>query len=284
MYKINTIYALSSANGKSAVAVFRISGENCIKILKKYTKIKNIRHNKPMLLNFYKNKQKEILVDKCVINYLKEPNSYTGEDCIEISTHGSQAVLKSMLQTLGNSKLCRIAEPGEFTRKSFENDKMDLTQAEAVADLISAETEAQKNQALGHLEGNFIKIINSWSQKIKNILANAEATIDFSDEEIPNNLIKKIKKETQKLINEINKYLDDNKVGENIRSGFKIMILGKPNTGKSSLINYLAKRELAIVSKTPGTTRDLIELNYDIKGLPVIFYDTMRVREKLKDS
>ena len=282
MNKKNTIYALSSVYGKSGVAVFRISGENCIKIISKFTKLKKPKDRRACLIKLYKNKKNNEIIDRVLLTYFKGPKSYTGEDCIEISTHGSPAIINALYKELNKSKLCIEAEPGEFTKRSFENNRLDLTQVEAVSDLINAQTESQRNLALSHLEGNFSKKIKNWANDIKHILANAEALIDFSEDEVPHKIMEKNSKKTKKIINEIRKYLNDEHAGEKIRSGIKIAIIGKPNTGKSSLINYLAKREIAIVSNIPGTTRDIIELNYDIRGIPVIFYDTAGLRKSSK--
>tara|TARA_B100000700_G_scaffold198663_1_gene218527 strand:- start:549 stop:1898 length:1350 start_codon:yes stop_codon:yes gene_type:complete len=282
MNKKNTIYALSSVYGKSGVAVFRISGENCIKIISKFTKLKKPKDRRVCLTKLYKNKKNNEIIDRVLLTYFKGPKSYTGEDCIEISAHGSPAIINALYRELNKSKLCIEAEPGEFTKRSFENNRLDLTQVEAVSDLINAQTESQRNLALSHLEGNFSKKIKNWANDIKHILANAEALIDFSEDEVPHKIMEKNSKKTKKIINEIRKYLNDEHAGEKIRSGIKIAIIGKPNTGKSSLINYLAKREIAIVSNIPGTTRDIIELNYDIRGIPVIFYDTAGLRKSSK--
>ena len=214
-----------------------------------------------------------------MISYFKAPKSYTGEDMIELSVHGGSAVIQKLSKVFNETKLCRPAEQGEFTRRAFENNKLDLIQVESIADLINSETDAQREQALEHLGGGLSKKIKKWSKQIKKILANVEAAIDFPEDEIPKGIIKNNKEQTKNIIKELIYFLNDNNYGERIRSGFKISIVGKPNTGKSSLINYLAKREIAIVSKIPGTTRDIIELRYDIKGLPVTFYDTAGLRK-----
>ena len=281
--KRETIYAQSTAFGKSAIATIRVSGNNCKKIIKKMTSIKVLKINKAILTNIYRVGDKQNLIDKGVVTYFKGPKSYTGEDILEISIHGGLAVCESIIRALSNSGLCRIAEAGEFTRRAHENNKMDLIQAEAVSDLINAETDSQRVQALklieGRLSSKIIEIIN----EIKKLLANSEANIDFVEDEIPKNLNKKIKEQNKNIIKKIDKLLNDNKIGERIRNGFKIAIIGDPNSGKSSLINYFATRDISIVSKIPGTTRDVIELNYDLNGLPVIFYDTAGIRKKRKN-
>ena len=279
MLNKETIYALSSATGKSAIAVFRISGKNCLKIAKKTMSVNKIKPRTATVVNIYTNKIKQKILDKGIITFFKRPKSYTGEDMIEISVHGGGAVIQKLSKTLNETKLCRPAEQGEFTRRAFENNKLDLIQVESIADLINSETDAQREQALEHLGGGLSKKINKWTKKIKKILANIEAAIDFPEDDIPLGIINTNKEQTENIIKELNYFLNDNNYGERIRSGFKISILGKTNTGKSSLINYLAKREIAIVSKIPGTTRDIIELRYDIKGLPITFYDTAGLRK-----
>ena len=273
-----TIYALATVGGKSAIATFRISGKNTIKIIKKISSIKNIEVRKTILTKIYPNMKKKDEADIATIVFYRSPKSYTGEDMAEITVHGSQAIIKEMYSLLYNTGLCRLAYPGEFTRRAFENNKIDLIQAEAVIDLINAETKEQRIQASNQLSGKFGKKIKNIYRKIQKTIANQEAIIDFSEEEIPKNINLKIKEQTKNIIKEISIMLNDQGVGENIRDGFAISILGKPNTGKSSLINYLANRDLAIVTEKPGTTTDIIELRYDLKGLPIVFYDTAGLR------
>ena len=274
-----TIYALATVGGKSAIATFRISGKNTRKIIKKISLIKQIESKNAKLTKIFTNKKKNEEVDIGTIIFYKSPKSYTGEDLAEITVHGSPAIIKEMYGILYNTGLCRLAYPGEFTRRAFENNKIDLIQAEAVIDLINAETKEQRIQASKQLSGKFGNKINNINNAIKRILANQEAMIDFSEEEIPNNLDTTNIEQIKNIINEISDMLDDRNIGENIRDGFAISILGKPNTGKSSLINYLANRELAIVTAKPGTTTDIIELRYDLRGLPVVFYDTAGLRK-----
>ena len=274
-----TIYALSTPYGKSAIAVFRVSGPNCIDIIKKHTDIKKLNRSQQTHTNFYIDKKNKKILDKVVAVYLRSPKSYTGEDMLEISTHGSRAIIKGFIEVFTKTKLCRLADAGEFTRRGFENNKFDLLQTEAISDLINAETEEQKEQAVKQLDGGLSKKIKYFEDQIKKILANTEAIIDFSDDEVPKNIEKKIKEQTKNIIKDINNFIKDDKYGERIRSGFYVTLIGKTNIGKSSLINYLAKRDVSIVTKTPGTTRDLIEIGFDLWGLPVFFIDTAGIRK-----
>ena len=272
----DTIFALSTASGKSAIAVVRVSGPNAEKTLKKISTRRIFKQNISYKNTILDKKNKEI--DSTITVFYKSPKSYTGEDMFEISLHGSQAVIEKTLNRLGEFKNHRMAGPGEFTKRAFENNKLDLTQVEAIADLISAETEEQRKQAINHLNGAMSKKINKWAKNIKKILANLEAAIDFVEEEIPKNLIESTKEQIENLINEIYKFLDDDGVGEKIRSGFIVSIIGSPNSGKSSFINNIAKRDISIVTNMPGTTRDVIELYTDFLGFPVKFYDTAGIR------
>ena len=207
------------------------------------------------------------------------PNSYTGEDLAELHVHGSKAIISTLLSSLSKIEDCRLAEPGEFTKIAFENGKINLLDVEALSDLISSETELQRKQAINLLSGKVSKKYNELRNRLLKILANIEAKIDFPDEDLPEDILKNIKNETQDIIKIINSILNDNKVGEKIRDGFKIVIVGPTNAGKSSLLNYLSKREVAIVSEVEGTTRDTIEVGLNLDGYPVIISDTAGIRE-----
>jgi len=277
----DTIFALSTPTGKSAIAVFRISGKETKNILKSFTKKKIIEPNKATVTFIYDDKKN--IVDKVLTIFFKGPKSYTGEDMAEISAHGSPSVIKKITELLNKKKNARIAEPGEFTKRSFEAGKLDLTQVEAVADLVNSETESQRSQATNQLNGLLTNKINTFSNKIIKILADIEALIDFSDEELPDNLDNIILEQIENTITDIKYFLNDNRAGEKIRNGFVVSITGKTNTGKSSFLNYIAKREISIVTNEPGTTRDLIELFYEHRGLPIKFYDTAGImRSKSK--
>ena len=272
-----TIYALSTGPGISGIAVIRVSGKKTPDVIKRLTNSKLPRPRMATLKKFNKNGGKE-LIDEGVIIWFPGPNSYTGEDLAEFHVHGSRAVVSAMHSAISKVKNCRLAEPGEFTKRAFQNGKINLLKAESVADLISAETEIQRKQALKIMSGKSSDKFNSWRERLLKILSYVEAKIDFPEEDLPRNILKKIHKTSNDILREVKKTLNDQKVGERIREGFKIAIIGPPNSGKSSLLNYLSKRDAAIVSEIAGTTRDVIETHLNLDGYPVIVSDTAGIR------
>jgi tRNA modification GTPase len=272
-----TIFALSSGPGISGIAVIRISGKNTSKVIKELTGSSLPDPRVATLKKFNKNGQKN-LIDEGVIIWFPGPNSYTGEDLAEFHVHGSRAVINAMHSAISKVKNCRLAEPGEFTKRAFQNGRINILKAESIADLISSETEIQRKQALKIMSGKSSDKFNSWREKLKKILSHIEAKIDFPEEDLSKNIMRDIQKISNNVLIEIKKTLNDQKVGEKIREGFKIAIVGPPNSGKSSLLNYLSNRDAAIVSEIAGTTRDVIETHLNLDGYPVIVSDTAGIR------
>lgn len=279
-----TIYALSTVFGKSGVAVIRISGKEALKSVFYMTDI-NISSLKPRYAYFtklYHSKSKDLL-DKCLLLYFKAPNSFTGEDIVEIHTHGSRAVIAYVMDSLSQIKGFRLAEAGEFSKRAFYNNKMDLTEAEGLADLIDAETVEQQKYAIRQMDGKLKDLYDGWREQLLKILSHLEAYIDFPEEDIPENVIYDMQNTVFKLCEDIKKHLQSDNIGERLREGFRVAIIGAPNAGKSSLLNQIARREAVIVSDIAGTTRDAVDIYIDLGGYPVVFTDTAGLRETTEE-
>ena len=279
---LETIFASASSMGISAIKTIRISGKESGKILKLLTKKHLPKPRYHSLKKIYDIKNLS-LIDKAVIVWLPGPKTYTGEDMVEFHIHGGNAVLEHLIKNLSFMKNVRLAKPGEFTKRAFINNKMDLLKAEAVMDLINAETETQKKIAMQQIEGKLSEIFNNWNNRLTKMLAHYEAQIDFPEDGIPKKVENKVIKEINTLRNELKVFLSDNRDGEIIRNGIEIVIIGAPNVGKSTLINQLARRDVALTSHVPGTTRDIIDIKLNISNIPVIFFDTAGIKKRTQN-
>jgi tRNA modification GTPase len=271
-----TIYALSSAPGRAGVAVVRVSGPHTQWVIGALTRGAPIKPRFAALRHLTGQVDRTV-IDQGLVLWMPGPRSFTGEDMAEFHVHGGRAVMARLLGELDT--MCRPAEPGEFTRRAVENGKLDLTQAEAVMDLVDADTQAQRRQALRQYGGALGRLYDGWRDRLVKALAWAEAEIDFSDEDLPGELVQRSQLEVIELIGQIDSHLADSRRGELIREGVHLAVIGPPNAGKSSLINALARRDVAIVHETAGTTRDVIEVKLDIDGVAVIVADTAGLRE-----
>lgn len=277
---MDTIYALATPPGKSGVAVIRVSGAHACTTLATL----GISKLTPRVATLAALRDTEgALIDKGLVLYFAAPHSFTGEDVVEYHIHGSRAVIIRLLAIFAALPEIRAAEPGEFTRRAFLNGKMDLTAAEGLADLIDAETEAQQKQALRLMDGDAALFYTNLRKDIAEVLALLEAYIDFPDEEIPEHVLADIDAAIAPLAESIDRQLAGASSAERIRDGVRIAIIGAPNVGKSSLMNWLAKREVAIVSHIAGTTRDVIEVYMNIEGYSVILSDTAGLREATEE-
>ena len=273
-----TIYALSSGPGLAGVAVIRVSGPETKKVLKNITFLP-LPEPKFASLRKFKDPETKDLIDEGILLWFPGPQSYTGEDMAELHVHGSKAVIDAIHKSISKIDGCRLADPGEFTKIAFQNGKINLLKAESIADLIASETEIQRQQALKIMFGKSSDKFNSLRDRLLKILSKVEAKIDFPEDDLPGDVLNNIHSETKFIREEIEKILNDQKVGEIIREGFKIAIVGPTNVGKSSLLNFLSRREVAIVSEIAGTTRDVIEVHLNLDGYPIVLSDTAGIRE-----
>jgi len=271
----DTIFALATQRGKSGIAVFRVSGKGSHTIIKSISSKKKFKTNFATLNNLLDGKS---VVDQTLTTFFKSPKSYTGEDMVEISCHGSISVINKITKTLLKKQI-RLAEPGEFTKRALMNDKVSVLEAETINDLVNAETENQRKTAIDNLSGNLDKLVNEISSKQKKLLADIEAIIDFADEDLPKEIYNNIREQNKNIYKQIENIIERSALSKQIHNGFKITIIGKPNTGKSSFINYINNKEVSIVTNIPGTTTDLVSSTLDIKGDKYTFIDTAGIRK-----
>ena len=273
---MDTIFALASAPGKAGISIVRLSGPLAINVAEKLTKSK-LKEKQPNLRVIYDSDNH--FIDQALILMFSKPYSFTGENVVEFHLHGSNAVVSSVIKLLGNFKGLRAAEPGEFTRCALENGKIDLAQVEGLADLIDAETDAQHKQAARIFNGALGEKTKEWRAKLVKAGALLVATLDFADEEVPEEVTPEVEKLINMVLSDLDKEIIGVQTAERIRSGFEVAIVGAPNLGKSTLLNYLVGRDAAITSNISGTTRDVIEVKLDLRGLPVTILDTAGIRK-----
>ena len=273
---MNTIFALASAQGRAGVSVIRISGPDALRAGARLCG--SLPPPRQTALRILRDLDGEP-IDQALVLTFQGPNSFTGEDVVEFQVHGSIAVVRSVLSALIDCDGLRMADAGEFTRRALENGKLDLPQVEGLADLIEAETEAQRKQALRVLSGDLGQRVDDWRKDLIRAAALLEATIDFVDEEVPVDVTPEVKALLDGVSEELTREIAGTRVAERVRSGFEVAIVGPPNAGKSTLLNALAGRDAAITSEVAGTTRDVIEVRMDLGGLPVTLLDTAGLRE-----
>jgi len=276
------IFALSSGRGPSGIAIIRLSGKDALNISELITKKKKLKSKEVNFCKFY-NPSNNTLIDEGLLLSFPSPNSFTGDNLVEFHIHGSNAIISYFLSILSEQDNCRLAEAGEFTKIAFQNNKIDLIEAESIKDLIHSETELQRLQALKLVQGNASNYYNDLREKLIKSLAYIEAKIDFAEDDLPDSVLKEVHKSIKEVYVDIKKILEDQKIGEKIRNGFRVSIVGEVNAGKSSLLNLLSKRDAAIVSEEKGTTRDIIEVYLNIDDYPVILADTAGIRDSANE-
>jgi tRNA modification GTPase len=283
MTATDTIYALSSGTGRAAVAVIRMSGPQSSLVLESITG--SLPPPRRLALRSLADPVTGEVLDKAMVAWLPGPRSFTGEDCAEIHLHGSPAVISALMHLLSAMPGVRPAEPGEFTRRAFLNGKMDLVEVEGLGDLLEARTAGQRRQAFRQMSGRSSSVFDAWRHKLLQIRAGIEAVLDFADEPgVAEEASRNIGEQLAALREEMKEAVRQSAASEIIREGLRVVLAGHPNTGKSSLLNALARREAAIVSDIPGTTRDVIEVMLDINGVPVLLTDTAGLRRDVADK
>lgn len=275
--KGDTIFALASRPGRAGVAMVRVSGPNALLALRTIAQLSDPEPRRAVMRTLMDGQGAAI--DDALVLWFAGPASFTGEDVCEFHVHGGRAIVEALLAALAVLPGLRPADAGEFTRRAVENGKLDLTRAEAIADLVDAETEAQRRQALRQYDGALAALYDGWRDRVLKASAWAEAAIDFAEEEIPEDVLVTARAQAADIEQEIRGHLDDSRRGELVREGVRLAIIGPPNAGKSSLLNALARRDVAIVSELPGTTRDVIEVKLDIGGYAVVASDTAGLRD-----
>ena len=283
MKEFDTIAAVATAVGEGSVSIIRVSGEEALKIAKKIfrgVRGKSIDDIKPYTMRYGSiiDSETNEKIDEVILSYMKGPKSFTAEDTIEINCHGGVIATKRVLDTVIKSG-ARLAEPGEFTKRAFLNGRIDLSQAEAVMDIINSKTEVSMKSALVQSEGKLSKEINELRNKLLEIIAHIEATVDYPEDDLEEVTSEKTELDVKLVINEVNKLIESAEAGKIIRDGLSTVIVGKPNVGKSSLLNVLTRGNRAIVTDIPGTTRDIIEEYISLDGIPIRIIDTAGIRE-----